>query len=639
MSSRAITIDGALSDPALLGAALGDQSTWLTWRSVLKAAHGRPLTKRERAAFDVVAGGREPPRAKVKELIVVASRRCGKGRMAGAMCVYEAVLKQHELAPGETGVIACISPTRAQAQIVQDYAHGFLTASPILRGEVADVTAEEIRLRNGNIIATLAADHRGLRGRTLLLAILDEAAFLRRDDAASSDLETARALLPGLSTTSGMLMVLSSPYARRGLVFERHKDHFGRDDADVLVVAGPSSAFNPVLDQAVIDAACANDPEAARSEWLGEFRSDVAALLDPELIDAAVDRDRPLELPPGRGVRYFAHVDAAAGGGGGAAYAIALAHKEAGGCLVVDLVQGAAGRFDPQAITRGYAGLLREYGVNNVVGDRFAPGWVEAAWREHGIAYRQSEPNRSEIYLAMVPAFSRGLVRLPDHPRLLRELRLLERRVARNGRETVTHPHGATDDLVNAACGALRSASTAAPALWAQADLVGDGPPAPVPTQAEAVYASLVGGPRGVAVVFFARSRVGRTPIVTVLDYALSPLSPASLRGVVERLLDLSKQCGGAPAFAFATSAIAAEIERLGQVAHVIDRLLKDETLPVAAAAHIGGHRIKLSVQARERSAVLPLGLLDGAASDDEDEVRLAALAGIAIGLDENRAL
>jgi hypothetical protein len=191
-------------------------------------------------------------------------------------------------------VVACISPTVQQARIVQRYALGFLEASPLLRDEIAETTATEIRLANGNIIATLASDYRTLRGRTLLLAIIDEAAYLRSEESATPDVECARALLPGLTTTGGMLVIMSSPYRQAGLLFERHRDFWGRNDDNVLVVAGPSTAFNPTLDRSVIDAAIAADPEAAQAEWLGQWRSDLQTFLPDNLIDAAVDFNRPL---------------------------------------------------------------------------------------------------------------------------------------------------------------------------------------------------------------------------------------------------------------------------------------------------------------------------------------------------------
>ena len=86
------TIERALSDPKLLGAALGDLTSWRTWLATIKAAYGRPLTPDEQQAFSAVAGGRGAPSRKVRQFAAVVSRRGGKGRVAGAMCVYEACL-------------------------------------------------------------------------------------------------------------------------------------------------------------------------------------------------------------------------------------------------------------------------------------------------------------------------------------------------------------------------------------------------------------------------------------------------------------------------------------------------------------------------------------------------------------------
>ena len=60
------------------------------------------------------------------------------------------------------------------------------------------------------------------------------------------------------------------------------------------------------------------------------------------------------------------------------------------------------------------------------------------------------------MYLELLPLFTRGLIELPDHPILLRELRLLERMPGRSGKDIVTHPRGCNDDFANAVAGAMR---------------------------------------------------------------------------------------------------------------------------------------------------------------------------------------
>ena len=126
---------------------------------------------------------------------------------------------------------------------------------------------------------------------------------------------------------------------------------------------------------------------------------------------------------------------------------------------VIDLVRGTDGKFDPQAVTAQYAELLKEYRIGSVTGDNYAAQWVAGAWRDTNISYVQSDIPKSQIYLESLPLFTRGLVRLPDHARLLKELRLLERQTHRGGKDSVDHPRGHHDDYANSVCGVLRTLS------------------------------------------------------------------------------------------------------------------------------------------------------------------------------------
>src|SRR5262249_26856630 len=216
-------------------------------------------------------------------------------------------------------------------------------------------------------------------------------------------------------------------------------------------VQGASKVFNPSLSDATLAAQRAADPTAADAEWDALFRSDIGAFLDDELIDAAIDYGRPLELPPLDGVIYRAFTDAA-GGGGSDSYTLGIGHKQ-GDAYVIDVVRGTSGKFDPQSVTEEYAKLCRQYRVRTVVGDNYAREWVAGAWRRLGFEYVRSPQPKGAIYLESLPVFTRGLARLPDHARLVRELRLLERRTHRSGKDTVEHPRNGHDDHANVACG------------------------------------------------------------------------------------------------------------------------------------------------------------------------------------------
>jgi hypothetical protein len=53
----------------------------------------------------------------------------------------------------------------------------------------------------------------------------------------------------------------------------------------------------------------------------------------------------------------------------------------------------------------------------------------------------------------MVPLFTRGQISIPDCAPLTKELRLLERRVAKSGKDNVDHPLGGADDHANVLAG------------------------------------------------------------------------------------------------------------------------------------------------------------------------------------------
>ena len=182
----------------------------------------------------------------------------------------------------------------------------------------------------------------------------------------------------------------------------------------------------------------AADPVGRGAEWNAFFRSDISSLLDDAAIDAAVDVDRPLELSPRDGVSYTAFVDASSGVSGGDHYTLAIGHKD-GERYVADVVTGFAPPFDPSVVTAKLAEVVKAYRISKISGDYYSAGWVESAWNGlDGLKYIRSEKPKSTLFLEALPLFARQLVNLPDHPKLVRELRLLERSTTRAGRTRST---------------------------------------------------------------------------------------------------------------------------------------------------------------------------------------------------------
>ncbi len=448
-----INIEQAIADPMLLGAALGDASSWQSWRVVLKATFGLALDEDEARAFAAVAGDRNQPPKRVREVWAIIGRRSGKSRIAALVGTFIAALVDHngKLAPGEVGYVLILAASKAQAGAVFNYCRAFFESSPLLRQLVKDITSEEIRLEGNIVLAVHANSHRTVRGRTLLAAVFDEVSSWRDENSAMPDVETYRAVLPALATTQGMLIGISTPHAQRGLLYNKFHSTFGENDPNVLVVKAPTTTFNPTIDLKAIADAHVEDPELAAAEWEAEFRSDLSTYIERTTVENCVEQD-VAERAPSRGLTYAAACDPS--GGERDSFAFAIAHREHDK-VVLDLAREIRAPYDPSEAMSEMAGTLTRYRCRSVTGDAYAANWVVAEARRYGLTYRHSKRNRSQIYLDALPLFRTGQAVLLDQPRLINQIAQLERRAMRGGRDAIDHSRGAADDLANAAALAL----------------------------------------------------------------------------------------------------------------------------------------------------------------------------------------
>ena len=440
----------AISDPALFEPWFSGPS-WNAWRVVLKGAFALPMTATELNVFRSLSE-RNPPKAPVRELWIVAGRRAGKDSIASVIAAHFAAFTDYRtlLRPGERALIMALAVDRDQARIVLNYTRSYFENIGMLHQLVTRETADGFELANGAEVAIYTNSFRSVRGRTLAAVIFDEVAFWRDDNSAAPDRETYNAVLPGLATLPGTLLVgISSGYRKSGLLWEKYRRHYGRD-GDVLVIKAPSLMLNPTLDPTIVERAIEEDPEAAQAEWLGGFRSDISSFVDRAVVEAAVVPGRH-ELPPIGSAHYTAFVDPS--GGSSDAMTLAIAHQEQDHA-VFDAVREVRPPFSPESVVKDFADLLRAYRVQRVHGDRYGGEWPRSRFREHGIEYVPATKSKSDLYRELLPLLNSGRVELLDHPRLVAQLCNLERRTARGGRDSIDHPAGGHDDVVNAVAGA-----------------------------------------------------------------------------------------------------------------------------------------------------------------------------------------
>lgn len=195
----------------------------------------------------------------------------------------------------------------------------------------------------------------------MIAALCDEIAFWRPDDSANSDKEILAALRPAMATIPGaMLLCASSPYARRGALWDAYRRHFGKD-SPVLVWKAPTRIMNPSVPQRVIDEAIERDPSSAAAEYMAEFRADVESFISREVVDSAVILGRH-ELPRIEGCRYVAFVDPY--GGRSDSVTLAIAHMESER-VILDLVR----ERKPRTSDFVFAGQARDKPLSNMASE------------------------------------------------------------------------------------------------------------------------------------------------------------------------------------------------------------------------------------------------------------------------------
>lgn len=450
---RAVTMREALADPRLLGSALSGTS-WATWRVFLIAAMGEKLIAAERETFTKFTGRSEEPGTRVEEGLFLIGRRGGKDRAIAPLAAYMAALVNWKgiLARGETGLVLCIGADQRQAKVQRDYIEGVFDASPMLSRLVVNRTADSIELSNGIVIEVRAASFRRLRGVTCLAVIASEAAFWLDESSANADVEILNAVRPALATTGGPLIIITTPYARRGVVWDIYRQHFGaKGDPLVLVAQGTSRDFNPTLSQRVVDRALERDPAAGAAEYLAQFRTDVETFVSREVVEACVVSGRH-ELPPLPGVPYVGFVDPS--GGSVDSMTLCIAHRDKDR-VIIDAIRERKPPFSPSDVVNEFSGLLQTYRIHKICGDRYAGEWAREPFRSYGTTYDVCEKPASDIYRDALPALNSSRVELLDHPRAVAQLCQLERRSARSGKDSIGHPPGAHDDIANVICGAV----------------------------------------------------------------------------------------------------------------------------------------------------------------------------------------
>jgi hypothetical protein len=453
-SGPAITIMDAVNDPDIFGPWFRDKRSFAAWFCFLKVIFGLPLDSAELEIFQRLTGRKEPAALGYLVAALVIGRRGGKSLILALIAAYLACFYDWSpyLTGGESGCIMIVAADKKQGRAIFRYLKSMLQI-PLLAGRIDRETADSIDLNNNITIEILAANFRTIRSYSICCFLGDEISFWPTDESgANPDSEIINAIRPAMATIpKAMLLMASSPYAKRGVLWDTFRRHFGKDESSTLVWQADTRTMNPSVPQSFIDEAYEDDPVNAAAEYGGTFRTDVTNLVSREAVEGCVVQGR-FEVPPMAKFQYAAFCDPS--GGSADSMTLAIVHRE-GEKVVLDAIREARPPFSPEAVVAEFSTLLKNYRLKTVTGDRYAGLWPTERFEVHGIRYEAAAKPKSDLYRDWLPILNGKRCELLDHPKAIAEICGLERRVARGGRDSIDHAPGAHDDLANCIAGAM----------------------------------------------------------------------------------------------------------------------------------------------------------------------------------------
>jgi hypothetical protein len=195
----------------------------------------------------------------------------------------------------------------------------------------------------------------------------------------------------------------------------------------------------------------------ARAEYYAEFRDDISAFIDRDIVENCVDVGVHERLRLA-GQRYFCFIDSA-GGSGQDSFAAAIAHQEDDGVVILDAVREYRPVFSPKNVVEEIAQWMKTYGISGAQSDKWGGEFPIEEFAVHKVVVGASARPKSDLYRDALPLLNSGKCRLVDNSRLVSQLCALERRTARGGKDSIDHGPGQHDDIANAVAGAIVLAS------------------------------------------------------------------------------------------------------------------------------------------------------------------------------------
>lgn len=438
----------------------------------------RPLARRIFGPVDSI-----PPEARAV-LALVAGARGGKSYVFGGLRIVHLALTVplDTLAPGEKAFGTIFAGDPRQREQCFRYALGAARSHPSIRAMIQgkarddeDFAGSEFTLkrRDGSVtIESLPPKAGGGsgRGRSLVGAILEEAAFFQDENHVVNDVDVFKAVTPRV-LPGGQTVVSSTPWAEAGLLYDEfvanhpeprcaapHLKESGRPHRAIAAHAPTLLLRDVEFTRRIVSSERARDPVNCSREYDAQFLPlSATQFFDPASIAEAVDPSLELGSAPSDDPQAIRVLGADLGFVRDAATSAAVERTPAGYTLLNYTEQlPRVERLKPSQIFAGIAEQALTHHAEEVVADQhYAEAAKEAFW-DRGlvfIALPGGNLGKAEVFSATDHLFREGLVRLPNDARLLQQLREVKKRPLPGGGYSIEQPRkaaGGHGDIVSA---------------------------------------------------------------------------------------------------------------------------------------------------------------------------------------------
>lgn len=406
---------------------------WVAFAVLFDALEPRQLEGERRELARQIFGEVEtvPPEAR-RVAVMVKGARVGGTRFSMTRLVHlAATLAVPTTAPGEALYALVVGPDMRLARQALAYALGAIKSQPDLAerlGSETQDTFEFLRDDGRTVLFTAlpaTAGGSAVRGRTLVGAVMTEAAYFRDSFSVINDQDIYRAIAPRVAP-GGQVIIESTPWAELGMLYQLWDVNFGKPTG-AIVAHCPTLLMRPDPEMARhVAAERARDPDAAAQEFDAGFRAAGASVfLDPKAVDACADDDlrHPAPFDPQAG-----KASAADFGFTSDASALTILQTKGGRAWLAfaDELKPMPGYpLQPSEVCRRFARHMRGYGSRELILD----GHYVESIREHMAPFGRLFPapagsqGKLEAHVACREMIHEKQVRIPRLPRLIAQLK------------------------------------------------------------------------------------------------------------------------------------------------------------------------------------------------------------------------